>query len=78
MANASVIGQLHNMLTNHPERMHSMLEISVFNNNKVIEKDEIEIFTNHPENKIREKVEFDTANPQYIETIWGVGYRFKV
>lgn len=28
--------------------------------------------------KIREKVEFDTSNPQYIETIWGVGYRFKV
>lgn len=28
--------------------------------------------------KIREKVEYDTANPQYIETIWGVGYRFRV
>ena len=28
--------------------------------------------------KIREKVEFDTSNPQYIETIWGVGYRFKI
>lgn len=28
--------------------------------------------------KIREKVEYDTSNPQYIETIWGVGYRFKV
>ena len=28
--------------------------------------------------KIREKVEADTAKPQYIETIWGVGYRFKV
>lgn len=28
--------------------------------------------------KIREKVEFDSSNPQYIETIWGVGYRFKV
>ena len=28
--------------------------------------------------KIREKVEFDSANPQYIETIWGVGYRFKI
>ena len=27
--------------------------------------------------KIREKVEYDTSNPQYIETIWGVGYRFK-
>ncbi|MDR2546179.1 MAG: response regulator transcription factor [Lachnospiraceae bacterium] len=28
--------------------------------------------------KIREKIEYDTANPQYIETIWGVGYRFRV
>ena len=28
--------------------------------------------------KIREKIEYDTANPQYIETIWGVGYRFKI
>ena len=28
--------------------------------------------------KIREKIEVDTSNPQYIETIWGVGYRFKV
>ena len=28
--------------------------------------------------KIREKVELNSAKPQYIETIWGVGYRFKV
>lgn len=28
--------------------------------------------------KIREKVEADSSNPQYIETIWGVGYRFKI
>ena len=28
--------------------------------------------------KIREKIEYNTAKPQYIETIWGVGYRFKV
>lgn len=28
--------------------------------------------------KIREKIEADSSNPQYIETIWGVGYRFKV
>lgn len=26
--------------------------------------------------KIREKIELNTAKPQYIETIWGVGYRF--
>lgn len=28
--------------------------------------------------KIREKIEYNTAKPQYIETIWGVGYRFKI
>lgn len=28
--------------------------------------------------KVREKIEADSSNPQYIETIWGVGYRFKV
>lgn len=28
--------------------------------------------------KIREKIEYDSTNPQYIETIWGVGYRFKI
>lgn len=27
--------------------------------------------------KIREKIESDPANPHYIETIWGAGYRFK-
>ena len=28
--------------------------------------------------KIREKIELDKSNPQFIETLWGVGYRFKV
>ena len=28
--------------------------------------------------KIREKIELNTVKPQYIETIWGVGYRFKL
>ena len=27
--------------------------------------------------KIREKIEVDSSRPQYIETIWGAGYRFK-
>lgn len=29
-------------------------------------------------NRIREKIEDDSANPQYIDTVWGVGYRFKI
>jgi DNA-binding response OmpR family regulator len=28
--------------------------------------------------KIREKLSDDTDNPKYIETIWGVGYRFRM
>ena len=28
--------------------------------------------------KLREKIEYDPSNPQYIETVWGVGYRFSV
>ncbi|HEX2947450.1 MAG TPA: response regulator transcription factor [Clostridia bacterium] len=27
---------------------------------------------------IRDKIETDPKNPQYIETVWGAGYRFKV
>lgn len=27
-------------------------------------------------NHVREKIEDDSSNPQYIETVWGAGYRF--
>lgn len=28
--------------------------------------------------KLREKIERDPANPKYLETVWGAGYRFNV
>lgn len=28
-------------------------------------------------NRLREKIEKDSANPRYIETVWGAGYRFR-
>jgi DNA-binding response OmpR family regulator len=29
-------------------------------------------------NRLREKIESDSSNPKYIETVWGAGYRFKI
>ncbi|KLU66376.1 transcriptional regulatory protein YycF [Desulfosporosinus acididurans] len=29
-------------------------------------------------NRLREKIEGDSGEPRYIETIWGAGYRFKI
>lgn len=29
-------------------------------------------------NRLREKIEKDSQNPVYIQTVWGVGYRFKI
>jgi DNA-binding response OmpR family regulator len=28
-------------------------------------------------NQLRKKLEEDPANPRYIETVWGAGYRFR-
>lgn len=69
---------------------YELLVFLASNPNKVFSKDELfkEIWdldsigdiatvTVHIK-KIREKIEYDSSAPQYIETIWGVGYRFRM
>lgn len=71
-------------------REYDMLLYFVQNPNKAIPKKElfsavwglesfgdISTVTVHI-NKLRDKIEYDSSNPQYIETVWGVGYRFKM
>ena len=62
-------------LAEHPDRVFKKEELfrEIWNMESV---GDIATVTVHIE-KVREKIEFDTGKPQYIETIWGVGYRFK-
>ena len=63
-------------LAEHPNKVFSKEEI--FKNVWDMESvGDIATVTVHIK-KIREKIEYNTAKPQYIETIWGVGYRCRV
>jgi DNA-binding response OmpR family regulator len=63
------------MMISHPDR--------VFTKEEIFEKiwgdayGDMSTITVHVR-KLREKIEYDPSNPQYIETVWGVGYRFTV
>ena len=64
-------------LANHPNRVFSKEELlqEVWELSPV--GADIATVTVHIK-KIREKIEEDTQNPKYIETVWAVGYRFIV
>ncbi len=63
-------------LAEHPNHVYTKAELfrEIWNMDSV---GDIATVTVHIK-KIREKIEVNTSNPQYIETIWGVGYRFKI
>ncbi|MBO4290258.1 MAG: response regulator transcription factor [Lachnospiraceae bacterium] len=62
-------------LAEHPNRVYTKGELfkNIWGMDSV---GEIATVTVHVK-KIREKIEDDSSRPTYIETIWGVGYRFK-
>lgn len=68
--------ELLSFLAEHPNHVFSKQELF----QKIWDMDsvgDIATVTVHIK-KIREKIELNTNKPQYIETIWGVGYRFKL
>ena len=74
--NQMEVNDLLTFLAGHPNRVFTKEELF----NKIWDMEslgDIATVTVHIK-KIREKIEVNTAKPQYIETIWGVGYRFKM
>jgi DNA-binding response OmpR family regulator len=63
-------------LAEHPNRVFSKEELfrRIWNMDSI---GDIATVTVHIK-KIREKIEADKSDPQYVETLWGVGYRFKI
>ncbi|ETI68473.1 response regulator transcription factor [Neobacillus vireti] len=63
-------------LTIHPNRVFSKDELfeKIWGLDSMGDNATVTVFIG----KLREKIETDPSKPQYIETIWGVGYRFNV
>lgn len=63
-------------LAEHPNRVYTKEELfrTIWDMDAIGDSATITVHVK----KIREKIELDKSNPQYIETIWGVGYRFKL
>ena len=43
-------------------------------NNKIVDENSVMVYIRH----LRKKIEDDPSNPNYIKTIWGIGYQFSV
>lgn len=88
--NASRRVYVNGIEVNLTAKEFDILKILAVNPNKVFSKDnifnkvwgvdsfgDVGTVTVHIR-KLREKIEVDPSNPKYIETIWGVGYRFEL
>lgn len=64
------------LLVDHPGQVFSKEELF----KKLWDEDEVGDIATVPVHikKVRNKIEVDPARPQFIETVWGVGYRFRM
>jgi DNA-binding response OmpR family regulator len=63
-------------LASHPNRVFSKDELfeKIWGLDALSDNASVTVYIS----KLREKIEADPSKPQYIETIWGVGYRFNL
>ncbi len=62
------------LLATHPNRTYSKEELfqTIWKTDAIGEISTVSVHIK----KLRQKIEEDPADPKYIETVWGVGYRF--
>ncbi len=63
-------------LAEHPNRVYTKKELfqEIWGEEGIGENATVTVHIQ----KLRDKIEVDKSNPQYIETSWGVGYRFRM
>jgi len=63
-------------LAEHPDKVFSKEDLfrEVWGQESMGETASVTVYIK----KLREKIEMNPSKPQYIDTIWGVGYRFKM
>ncbi len=68
--------ELLDFLVNHPNQVFSKEELfrEVWDETSVGDIQTVPVHIK----KVREKIEVDASRPQFIETVWGVGYRFRL
>lgn len=66
--------EIMKLFYNHPERVFSREELIIYLRgiNTLVNERSIDVHVM----KLRNKLESDPKNPEYIKTVWGIGYKF--
>jgi DNA-binding response OmpR family regulator len=66
--------QLLTFLASHPEQVFTKTQLfrNVWSGNYIEDDNTVMVHIR----KLRKKIETDPSNPQYVQTVWGIGYKF--